>query len=321
MRLLSRCLPAAATALCLALVTVPGAGSAATAAPAGDGADCVYAARADAPAGRIARDDLQRVRRDPMATWLSSHRSEASTARSARRTVTVPVAFHVIRKNATAGGGDLSQAQLNAQIDVLSAAYRSSGFRFALVPTTRTTESSWFNMVAGGSDHRRFDRGSGKEHKMKEALYRGGPGTLNIYTASLGKQVLGWSYFPSEFVGGKARARYLDGVVVDYRSLPGGSLSPYNEGDTATHEIGHWLYLLHTFENGCTFPGDEIPDTAYQDDGDNIFECDESLDTCPQPGADPVHNFMSYGDDPCLDRFTLGQSIRMTLVWLAYRAG
>jgi hypothetical protein len=30
---------------------------------------------------------------------------------------------------------------------------------------------------------------------------------------------------------------------------------------------------------------------------------------------------MSYGDDPCLDRFTLGQSIRMALIWLAYRAG
>ena len=73
-------------------------------------------------------------------------------------------------------------------------------------------------------------------------------------------------------------------------------------------------------ENGCAFPGDEVADTPYQDDGDNIFECDESLDTCAQPGTDPVHNFMSYGDDPCLDEFTRGQSLRMTLAWLVFRA-
>jgi hypothetical protein len=319
LKLLSRCLPAAATALSVALVTVPAPGSAAAAAPAGDGADCLYAGRADAPAGRVARDDLQQVRRDPMATWLSRHRSEASTARSARGTVTVPVAFHVIRKDATAGGGDLSQAQVNAQIDVLSSAYQSSGFRFALSSTTRTTESSWFNMVPGGSDHRRFDRGSGKEHKMKESLYRGGPGTLNIYTASLGKQVLGWTYFPSEFVGGKARARYLDGVVVDYRSLPGGSLSPYNEGDTATHEIGHWLGLLHTFQNGCDAPGDFVDDTAYE--ASPAFGCPVGRDTCVgQPGADPISNFMDYAQDSCMSSFTPGQGERMRTAWAAYRS-
>jgi hypothetical protein len=279
----------------------------------------VHTTLADAPAGRIPHDDLQQVRRDPLATWVGTHRSRASTAASARRTVTVPVAFHIIRKNATAGGGDLPQAQVNAQIDVLSAAYQSSGFRFALVSTTRTTASSWFNMVSGGSGHRRFDRGSSKEQKMKGALYQGGPGTLNIYTASLGKQVLGWSYFPSEFVGGKARARYLDGVVVDYRSLPGGSLAPYNEGDTATHETGHWLGLFHTFQNGCDAPGDFVDDTAYE--ASPAFGCPVGRDTCvSEPGADPISNFMDYAQDSCMSSFTPGQGARMRTAWAAYRS-
>jgi len=233
--------------------------------------------------------------------------------------VTVPVTFHVIRKNATADGGDLPQAQVNAQIDVLNAAYQSSGFRFALVSTTRTTESSWFNMASAGPSRPRYERGSAKEHKMKGALYQGGPRTLNIYTASLGKQVLGWSYFPSEFVGGKARARYLDGVVVDYRSLPGGSLSPYNEGDTATHEIGHWLGLFHTFQNGCAAPGDFVDDTAYE--ASPAFGCPIGRDTCgAQPGADPISNFMDYSQDSCMSSFTPGQGERMRTTWAAYRS-
>jgi hypothetical protein len=112
--------------------------------------------------------------------------------------------------------------------------------------------------------------------------------------------------------------------------MPGGASAPFNEGDTATHEIGHWLGLLHTFENGCEFPGDYVKDTPYQAEGDNRFYCGDwpddgnttvPDDTCPQPGDDPVHNFMSYGDDLCLDQFTRGQVKRQIQSWFAFRAG
>ncbi len=98
---------------------------------------------------------------------------------------------------------------------------------------------------------------------------------------------------------------------------------PYSLGEYRTyvilHEVGHWLGLFHTFENGCRSPGDGVPDTPYQHDGDNIVSCDESEDTCPARGLDPVHNFMSYGDDLCMDRFTIGQSVRMGLAWFVFR--
>jgi len=59
-----------------------------------------------------------------------------------------------------------------------------------------------------------------------------------------GAGLLGYSTFPWDYND----KTFLDGVVVLYSSLPGGTLAPYNKGRTLTHEIGHWLGLYHTFQ-------------------------------------------------------------------------
>ena len=231
--------------------------------------------------------------------------------------VRISVDFHVITDNS--GNGGVSASRINAQIAVLNQAFAgqtSSGaantpFRFDLNSVSHTRNSRWYNAD--------YFTPEGKERlrEMRRALHVGDATHLNMYTVGPKFQLLGFATLPVDF----QRSPKLDGVVLLNGSLPGGDAdfgpgAVYNKGDTATHEVGHWLNLYHTFQGGCGPLNDLVTDTPRQFDGDNIFECNPSLDTCKQDvGRDPVHNFMNYTDDPCMNVFTWGQRIRMSEGW------
>ena len=139
---------------------------------------------------------------------------------------------------------------------------------------------------------------------MKQALKQGGDNALNLYSTTAG-DYLGWAYLPD--VTEKPGQRVLDGVVFDWESIPGTSATyagRYDQGETATHEVGHWLNLEHTFFGGCADKGDFV----------------DGKDTCREPGLDPIHNYMDYSYDSCYTEFTAGQVQRMRDAWLLYRA-
>jgi Pregnancy-associated plasma protein-A len=74
---------------------------------------------------------------------------------------------------------------------------------------------------------------------------------------------LGRAYFPRDVTDSTGRS-YLDGLVVATGSLPRGDIPTYDLGFTATHEVGHWIGLYHTFQNGCSAIGDRIDEFTAQ---------------------------------------------------------
>ncbi|HLT48132.1 MAG TPA: M43 family zinc metalloprotease [Rubricoccaceae bacterium] len=217
---------------------------------------------------------------------------------------TIPVAFHVVRSGTSLSQGNVTDQMIADQIAVLNAAYAGTSFQFALAVTTRTTNSAWFTGCYS----------SGTESAMKQALAVDPAHTLNIYTCQPSGGILGWAYFPNSY----PESHYLHGAVLLHSSLPGGSASPYNLGDTATHEVGHYLGLYHTFQGGCNGNGDFVSDTPAE--RDPAYGCPEGRDSCRnKPGLDPIHNFMDYTDDDCMDHFTAGQSERMDQMVATYR--
>lgn len=310
-------LKAAATSALAAAALVPSA--LATPVAAGQTAtstDCFTPAAARAGAG--ARDPHELTDAQTSAMQLdfegalkasglrldASGRVRSSSGAPLARGGTVDLHVHVIRDSS--GAGDVPDSRIGAQVDVLNAAYAASGFTFALTSTDRTDNSSWYTAGPGTT----------AEREMKQALRLGTASDLNLYLNNVGGGLLGWATFPSAY----AKSPAMDGVVVLNQSLPGGTAAPYDLGDTATHEVGHWMGLFHTFQGGCKGKGDSVSDTPAERSA--AYGCPVDRDTCLRdPGLDPVHNFMDYSDDACMFEFTPGQDDRMNAQWAAYRLG
>jgi PKD repeat protein len=119
--------------------------------------------------------------------------------------------------------------------------------------------------------------------------------------------VLGYATLPY------ATSSASDGIVlISSRVGSIGTSSIGNGGRVLTHEIGHWLGLLHPFQDGCgsncTSTGDRVCDTPPV--SDPSFGCPTSNNTCNNDSpneVDMVENYMDYANGSCQNAFTNGQ--------------
>src|SRR4051812_41378580 len=233
----------------------------------------------------------------------------ASSAPPKAPTFVIDVFAHVLRSQS---GGGVPERRVERQVDVLNRAFagkQSSAsaptpFRFRLADVDVTVNGRWSRM----------DEGTLAEERAKRALHRGGGADLNLYIGRNQSGSLGWGTQPTRLDS----EPMLDGVVIARHTLPGGSGGKYSAGDAAVHETGHWLGLFHTFAGKCGARGDLIDDTPRE--GRPSYACATQRDTCAAAGTDPVHNFMDYSYDSCMNEFTPGQVVRMKRAWTVLRA-
>lgn len=212
---------------------------------------------------------------------------------------TVKVVWHIIYESTTVQKGYMSDQTVRDSIKAMNTHFSGSGFKFVLDKITRTQNAEWFNKV---------DSRSSLQDDMKKKLHVGDATTLNVYTVNFPRpSALGYAYLPQYY----AANPWNDGVVIKHSSVPGGAATNFNQGKTLTHEVGHWLGLLHVFnEQGQCVEQDMVSDTPVQ--STETLGCPASKDSCPNlPGADSIHNFMDYSWDSCMTSFTPGQITRM----------
>jgi hypothetical protein len=228
-----------------------------------------------------------KIQANRVVTALRTHRMNF------RGKTTIPVRWHIIHRGQA---GNLSEARLKSQVNVLNKAFTPIGFEFKTIEVELNDNPDWFGI----------DIETDAVNDMKSSLGKDQERCLNLFTCEPANGILGFAAFPWYLRDEAA----IDGVVLHHASLPGGQRDPnwpFDLGMTAVHEVGHWAGLYHTFQGGCEAPGDDVEDTPFE--ARSAFGCPlNQPSACPgETRFDPVENYMDYSDDACMKHFTKQQ--------------
>ena len=262
------------------------------------------------------------------------HQLEAAPQKN-RQLITIPVVVHVLYQNAEQ---DIPDQQIFSQIDVLNEDYRKLNANASSIPAAFSSIAADCEIqfcLAARSPQGLATNGitrtptSVSAFSLNDAMKRSTTGGvdawptdkyLNIWVCNLSNSILGFATLPGTVIPA------LDGVVICYknfgRNTPGGG--NYNKGRTATHEVGHWLNLIHIWgdDDNASDPcsgSDQVTDTPNQE-GSN-FQCPAYPSPSCGNSSDMFMNFMDYTYDQCMNMFTTGQKTRMQNTISLQRSG
>ena len=288
-------------------------------------------------------------------SWMQSAITQQQSMAMIGGVYYIPVVVHVIHNGEAVGTGtNVSFAAIQSQIDVLNEDFRrifgsngwnthpdgaDSKIQFCLAQ--RRPDGSAFPVGEPGVN--RINRTTAGfttppftttyiDATIKPWTYNNNVPTatrgwdpakyMNIWLCNISGGILGYAQFPQSPLGGMGCTNPVaatDGVVFLYNSIGKSSVTGfigvYNEGRTATHEIGHWLGLRHIWgDGGCTIDDfcNDTPEAAAAN-----FGCPVGTNSCtaaPDAGPDMIENYMDYTDDLCMNIFTNDQKMRMRTV-------
>ena len=229
--------------------------------------------------------------------------------------VEIPVIVNVLYKTAAE---NISDAQIQTQIDVLNQDFNAANSDFSSVPTlfSGVAANIGITFVLEKINRKATTKTSwGTRDTMKKTKQGGldptSPTTkLNLWACTIGGGILGYAQFP----GGSSAT---DGVVIDskYFGLSGTASYPYNLGRTATHEVGHWMNLRHIWGD-ATCGSDLVTDTPTHNTANYGVPTYPHLSTCTGTPVEMTMNYMDYTDDRGMYMFSNGQKTRMAAIFV-----
>jgi hypothetical protein len=241
--------------------------------------------------------------------------ADLSTYKLVNGVIQIPVVVNVLYRTAAE---NISNAQIQSQIDVLNEDFQAKNLDLVNTPSSFTSvlpgdigiSFTLSQVIRKKTTKTRWSVNDDMKKSTRGGINPTTPSTtLNIWACTMGGGILGYAQFP----GGPSAT---DGVVILNTAFGriGTAAAPFNKGRTATHEVGHWLNLLHIWGD-ATCGNDQVGDTPIHNTPNYGCPSLGHTSTCSGTPIEMTMNYMDYTDDACMYMFSAGQKTRMLSVF------
>lgn len=261
-----------------------------------------------------------------MTTVMEATNSNDDAKYKKKASRVVPVVFHVIHAY---GEENISKSQILEQLDILNKDFSKTNSDtgivreiFKGVAADMDIEFKLAQIAPDGSCTDGINRvyselTDGGDEKVKELIRWDYRKYLNIWVVKRIER----NWEPPSYVLGYATLPYgtsasRDGIVIRHDRIgTTGTAVSVSRGRTLTHEVGHWVGLLHPFQGGCTTNDawtDQVDDTPPV--AEASYGCNRNANTCSNDNPDlpdQIENYMDYSNESCQSMFTVGQLARV----------